>query len=293
MKILINGAEGQLASEFKILVNSFPQFDIKFYDKNLWDIQDNNKNEQIIIKENADVLLNLAAYTRVDMAEEEAELCFDINAHKPEFLAQLCKAQQTKFIYLSSDYVFFNKEHKPILPESIKNPKGVYSCSKSLGEDLVLQANPQSLILRTSWLYSSFGNNFVKTMIRLGREKKYLNIVDDQYGSPCYARDLAEALMTMMNYIDNPFYKNYSGYYHYSNTGTTNWLGFAREIFNYIDIKLELNGISSEEYGAAAPRPPYSVLDLSKTITDFHLSIHSWQDSLHRCLDDIKINQLH
>lgn len=292
MKILINGAEGQLASELKKLASKYPLIAFKFYDKQLWNIQDKIKGEDIITKEKADVLVNLAAYTKVDKAEEEAQLCFDINAYQPEFLAQLCKDQQTKFIYLSSDYVFFNKDHQPIRPENKKNPKGVYACSKSLGEDLVIKANPQSIILRTSWLYSSYGHNFVKTMIKLGKEKKFLNIVDDQFGSPCYARDLAVALMTMLNYIEYPSYKNYSGIYHYSNTGTTHWLGFAREIFHYLDLKIELNGISSEDYGAAAPRPPYSVLDLSKTIKDFRLHTHCWKDSLHHCLDTIKSNHL-
>ncbi len=291
MKVLVTGANGQLGQEIIHCKNQYPTCDFHFYTKNDWDITDLDFSEEIIFNSKADYLINTSAYTKVDLAEDEKELCNLINAKAPAHLASLCRDAGMRFIHYSTDYVFNSDECIPIRENTKKRPKGVYAESKSLGEDLIMSEYPDSMIIRTSWLYSSFGNNFVKTMIKLAKSKDSLNIVSDQTGNPTYARDLAMATLTIISSDSKRSAKNLGGFYHYCNTGSCTWFEFAQEIFHYLHISIQLNKLSTEAYGAKAWRPIYSSLDCRKIQQEFNLKIPDWKTSLHKCLETILSNE--
>jgi dTDP-4-dehydrorhamnose reductase len=283
MRVLVTGSQGQLGQELKKLSVSFPAIEFIFFSKEHWNICDNDFSEYLLSQWKPDYLINTAAYTKVDQAEKEIELCYSINKIAPENLAKLCLKLNTRLIQISTDYVFNLSIELPAIESTIKNPIGVYATSKSEAEDAILIANPNSLILRTSWLYSSYGHNFVKTMYKLGRQGRSLKIVCDQTGNPTYAKNLAECLIAMIQQITNGL--DTKGIFHYSNNGYCNWYEFAAEIFRYLNIDVPLSKITTAEYGAPAWRPHFSSLNCDKIQEVFHLKIPDWKNSLHECLD--------
>lgn len=283
MKVLVTGANGQLGQELKNLTNSYPEISFEFFNKSQWDISDENQTHQIITNANADFIINTAAYTQVDLAETNSEICNRINYEAPKMIAAYCKGLKTKIIQISSDYVFSSNNHKAIAETFPKNPKGVYAISKSMSEDVIMKYNPQNIIIRTSWLYSSYGHNFVKTMIRLANTGKPIQVVNDQMGSPTYAADLAQVII---KFLKSSSYKT-EGIYHYCNEGSCTWYEFALEIFSHLNLNVPLKAISTSEYGALAPRPAFSQLDCSKIKNELHIDIPNWKSSLHKCLNTI------
>jgi dTDP-4-dehydrorhamnose reductase len=292
MRILITGANGQLGQELNQLSDIYPGFEFIFYNKNQWDIGNFEQSESIIHEMHADVLINTAAYTKVDLAEDEQDLCYKLNALAPKYLARYCRNSQTKFIHISTDYVF-NADTNISLTEDVKkNPIGVYATSKSIGEDEAIHENSESIIIRTSWLYSSFGHNFVKTMYKLSQTHKAIKVVSDQTGNPTYAKNLAEGIIQMITWMSSHIDARISGVYHFSNLGSCTWYQFAQEIFNYIQADVNLINITTKEYGAKAHRPLYSSLDCSKIQKTFNIVIPNWKSSLHECLDLIRNDEI-
>ncbi|MBK7914213.1 MAG: dTDP-4-dehydrorhamnose reductase [Saprospiraceae bacterium] len=283
MKVLVTGAQGQLAQEIQHLASLYPEIKFEFFDKTEWDISDEKQTYKILSNAHADFVVNTAAYTKVDLAETNSEICNRINYEAPKMIAATCNGLKTRIIQISSDYVFFNSIHKALIETFPKNPNGVYATSKSKAEDVIMNYNPQNIIIRTSWLYSSFGHNFVKTMIRMANLGKPIQVVDDQIGSPTYAADLAEVIIKI---ILSPS-KKIEGIYHYCNEGACSWYEFAQEIFSHLNLNVSLKAISTNEFGALAPRPAFSQLDCTKIKTELQIAIPSWKNSLHKCLDKI------
>lgn len=279
-KILVTGANGQLASEIKILSPAYPQYHFLFTTKEELPVENSEALKSFFRENKIDYCINCAAYTAVDKAESEKEKAFLINAVAVGELAKICFAHEAKFIHISTDYVYNGSIHQPLKEENPVGPINVYGESKLNGEELALQNNPSTLIIRTSWVYSSFGNNFVKTMLRLFREKNEINVINDQFGSPTYAADLAEVIM---KFIDKG--SNFSGIVNYSNSGVTTWYEFAEEIKLLVNSNCKINPIPTSAYPTPAKRPLYSVLDASKVTELLHLQIPSWKESLKKCVD--------
>jgi dTDP-4-dehydrorhamnose reductase len=277
--ILVTGCKGQLGNEIKILSNDYKDIEFHFHDIDTLDLTDYRQLEQFINNLNPRFLINCAAYTNVDKAEKEKELAFKINAEVPGKLAELCQKYSAKLIHISTDYVFDGKNYRPYKEDDVPNPLSVYAKSKFEGENRILEFN-NSIIIRTSWLYSSSGNNFVRTMLRLGEDKKELRVVYDQVGSPTYAVDLADAILRIVNFsITNG--KNFiPGIYHYSNEGICSWFDFAVEIFRITGIKCKVYPIETREYPLPAKRPFYCVMNKDKIKSSYNLEIPHWTDSL-------------
>ena len=236
------------------------------------------------LKENpVDIFIHCAAYTAVDKAESEKEKAFLINGSAPGWIASVLSETGTKLIYISTDYVFDGKSATPLSEEAETNPINIYGASKLEGERLVLQNNPLTQVVRTSWVYSAHGNNFVKTMIRLMKERSSINVVDDQIGSPTYAGDLAAAIMQM---LEAKYF--IPGIYHYSNEGETNWFSFAEEIKKRTDSDCLVLPIPSSGFPTPAKRPAYSLLNKAKIKKDYGLYIPEWRSSLAVCIDLLK-----
>jgi len=285
--ILITGANGQLGQELQFLIehNDYDLPSTKFYftNKNSLDIRDQDSLGQFLDKNTIDVIINCAAYTNVDRAEKEAELAYSINRDAVQVLAELSKEKDIQLIHVSTDYVFDGTNHAPINEDDITNPQGIYAKSKLAGEEAIRMVSPRAaIIIRTSWIYSSFGSNFVHTMLRLGKEKKALNVVCDQIGTPTYARDLAKAILTILK--RKPSLDNVMTY-HYSNEGNCSWYDFTQAIFELAHIKCKVTPISTVEYPTPAKRPHYSVLNKEKIRNAYSLKIPYWRDSLKLCLD--------
>ena len=225
------------------------------------------------------MIVNCAAYTQVDKAESDQVAAQFTNAVAPAILASLCE----RFIHFSTDYVFNGYGFRPYNEASETNPSSVYGASKLAGESAVMTSNPSSVIIRTSWVYSDIGNNFVKTMLRLGKERKELRVVSDQIGTPTYAYDLAK--LVVENGIDGWKFK--SGIYHYSNEGVASWYDFAYEIMKIAKLSCKIIPIKSEEYPTSAKRPHYSVLDKTKIKNDLGIEIPHWKESLKLCLQKL------
>ena len=228
-------------------------------------------------------LINCAAYTAVDRAEQEKDLAFQVNAEAVGVLAAICKENHTKFIHISTDYVFDGTATAPYKEDSLTNPQSVYGASKLEGEKQALQFNPAAIIIRTSWVYSEYGKNFVKTMLKLLSEKDEISVVNDQVGSPTYAADLAEAIMQI---ISAPLWQ--AGIYNYSNEGIISWYDFAVAIKELIGSTCRINPIPTSQYPTAAKRPAYSVLDKSKIKQAFKIELKDWKQSLASCIANLK-----
>jgi dTDP-4-dehydrorhamnose reductase len=281
INILVTGANGQLGNELRVLAALHPHLQYTYSDRAELDITNLDDVLAFFAEKNFAYCINCAAYTAVDKAEQEQELSFAINARGAAHLAQACAAHQATLIHISSDYVYHNTLNRPLQEEDPTTPQGIYAQSKLEGDELAIRHNPNTLVLRTSWVYSSFGHNFVKTMLKLGTERPELRIVYDQVGAPTYAADLAQVIVEL---IHSGKAKSNSGIYNYSNEGVTSWYDFARAIFAWSGIACRVLPIESKDYPTPASRPHYSLLNKAKFKTTFGLEIPHWQDSLIACL---------
>ena len=283
--ILVTGANGQLGQEFQQIEKQFPDFKFLFVSKNELSIADENAVNIFFQNNHIDICINCAAYTGVDKAEIEQEKAIAINATAVGYLASICRKHNTKFIHISTDYVFDGKGISPYTEKDQTNTVNFYGQSKLKGEINAVKENAESIIIRTAWVYSSFGNNFVKTMIRLMNEKESISIVSDQYGCPTYAADLANAIMQII--VKNNFI---AGIYHYSNKGKISWYDFAKEIAKQLNSTCTVNKITTEQFPTPAARPSYSVLNTEKISSTFNIVIPEWKESLEKCLTLLKLN---
>ena len=285
MNILVTGANGQLGSELRHIVQKNPNNDLHFFftDKNDLDITDNTRIQSFIAKNNIEAIINCAAYTAVDKAEEERELADRINHQAVGHLANSAKEHDIPLIHISTDYVFDGTNFRPYEERDPTNPQNVYGETKLRGEEAFIESGAKGIIIRTSWVYSPFGQNFVKTMLSLTKDKKELRVIYDQIGSPTYAKDLAKTILRIMQ---NPKFKlqNSVEIYHYSNEGVCSWYDFVKAIFELQDIDIKVMPIETEQYPAPAKRPHYSVLSKKKIKEDFNIQIPYWKDSLKECL---------
>ncbi|SEA87345.1 dTDP-4-dehydrorhamnose reductase [Flavobacterium gillisiae] len=282
-KILVTGATGQLGSEFKILSKNYPQFDWIFADRTQISLDYINKLIEQLENIQPNIILNCGAYTAVDKAESETELADVVNHRAVSVIATYTKEHDVKLIHVSTDYVFDGTSSIALNEEALTNPINVYGATKRAGELAALAVNPDVLIIRTSWVYSSFGNNFVKTMSRLMQERDSLNVVNDQIGSPTYAADLAQAMMDIVsneNWIP--------GIYNYSNEGEISWYEFVLAIQEITGEQCEVKGIPSSAYPTPAARPAYSLLDKSKIIATYGIEVPDYKESLKKCMGLLK-----
>jgi dTDP-4-dehydrorhamnose reductase len=279
IKILVTGASGQLGKCLQDVAEKYPDYDFHFKTSKELDITTKEKISSLFEQEKFDYCINCAAYTAVDRAETDKENAFLVNAEAVKYLVESCKENKTILIHISTDFVFDGTKGEPYTEEDIPNPINVYGASKLKGEQYVQQLLSKYFIIRTSWVYSEYGHNFVKTMLRLGAERDEVSVVNDQIGSPTYAGDLADAILKIISSQAT----NY-GIYHYSNEGAISWCEFAIAIFRKKKIKIKVNPISYDKFPSLAKRPKYSVLDLNKGILNFKLEVPLWNDSLKKSL---------
>lgn len=286
-KILVTGSNGQLGSEIRELSKN-DDTNVYFYtDVSELDITDKSAVNTFIENHQIDIVVNCAAYTQVDKAEDDEKTAFLINATAPGNLAESCKKYEVTLFHISTDYVFDGSNNVPYIETESTSPLGVYGRSKLEGEEFIQQSGCNYLIIRTSWLYSSFGNNFVKTIARLSSEKDELKVVFDQIGTPTYARDLATVIFAI---IQNDQFKDRKGVYHYSNEGVCSWYDFAKAINDLFGNNCNIIPCHSDEFPAKVTRPHYSVLDKTNIKNDFSIEIGYWKDSLCKCVELLKQN---
>jgi dTDP-4-dehydrorhamnose reductase len=281
--ILVTGSNGQLGKELKAIAGAYPQFDFIFLSREDLPIHHFEMVRHYFSIYKPQYLINCAAYTAVDRAEEEKDKTFQVNAEAVGVLAAVCKENNCRFIHISTDYVFDGTGTVPYKEEDIINPQGVYGASKAEGEKEAMKYNPDSIVIRTAWVYSEFGKNFVKTMLKLMQERKEVKVVNDQVGSPTYAADLAGAIL---NIISSE--KWYPGIYHYSNDGIISWFDFATAIKEMSGSNCKILPIPTSQFPTPAKRPSYSVLDKTKFKATFNLPIKAWKESLKECLKKLK-----
>ncbi len=274
MKILVTGSNGQLACEIKLLATQFPLMEFIFCNAKELDITKEKEVEGIFEEHHFDYCINCAAYTAVDKAEEDMESAIKVNANGPANLAKSCAAKGTVLIQVSTDFVFDGAKNTPYHENSPTQPLGVYGQTKRAGEIAVQKALKQHFIIRTSWLYSQFGNNFVKTMLRLAEDRKELNVIVDQVGTPTNAADLANAILHIVSAQSKAY-----GIYHYSNEGVASWYDFAIAIFEFGGKRIKVNAIPTSAYPTPAKRPHYSVLDKTK-IKQLGVVVPYWKAAL-------------
>lgn len=284
--ILITGANGQLGQEFQAIAHLYPQYNFLFTTRQTLDICNKEAIEEYFHRNKIDICVNCAAYTAVDKAESEEQQAFLINSEAVRSLAAICQYQGLPIIQISTDYVYHSHQNTPFREDDEPNPQGVYAKSKFLGEYCAFEQNTKAMVVRTSWVYSSFGNNFVKTMLRLGAERASLNVVFDQIGTPTYARDLAKAILSIINNIETKSkdWEAVSGVYNYSNEGVTSWFDFAHEIFAQKKINCKVFPIETSQYPTPAKRPPFSLMNKNSIKDTFELEIPHWKDSLNDML---------
>jgi dTDP-4-dehydrorhamnose reductase len=281
--IVVTGKNGQLGSELQLLASLFvAEYDFLFVDRSQLDLSSYDSIDNFFAAHTPSVVINCAAYTAVDKAETDREAAFQINGAAVGKLAAHAAAVNALFISVSTDYVFNGNGTTPYLPSDATDPVNYYGESKAVGEQLALANNPESIIIRTSWVYSRFGNNFVKTMIRLMGERPSLNVVGDQIGAPTYAADLASAIMHIV--AQKAAGNKHSGIYHYSNSGAISWYDFAVAIGQMIHSNCVVAKIGSEAFPTPAKRPHYSLMDCTAIIQDFGVNQPAWEDSLQACI---------
>jgi dTDP-4-dehydrorhamnose reductase len=279
IKALVTGGNGQLAQCLKEIVKYHDELDITFQDLPDLDITNKQKLESYFSNNELDYCINCAAYTAVDLAEEQSELAYAVNAEGPKNIAMLCLKYNIKLIHISTDFVFDGQQRTPYSETDAPNPLSVYGASKLQGERNIQDVMENYFIVRTSWLYSEYGKNFMKTMLKLSETRDQISVVSDQIGSPTYAGDLAAALTKIVLSSST----NY-GVYHYSNLGTTSRYDFAVEIFKQFGKTIEVKPIKTKDYPTAAKRPKYSVLDTTKIKNNFDCTIKDWQGSLNKVI---------
>lgn len=285
MNILITGKNGQLGSDIERLAPLYTRFNFIFTDVAELDITQAELVNTFFSKHPIDLVINCAAYTAVDKAEEEIDLANLVNNIAVKNLVQACITHKSRIIHISTDYVFDGSNNLPYLETDAVSPIGVYGKTKRLGEEQLLNSNVVGVILRTSWVYSCYGNNFVKTMIRLGQERDSLNVIFDQVGTPTYARDLAKACLDIADQIQNWPVK--PEVYHYSNEGVCSWYDFSTTIMELMKIECKVLPIETKDYPTLSKRPQYSVLNKKEIKRKFHLEIPYWKTALVDCLNDI------
>lgn len=278
MNILVTGANGQLGNSVRKISNKYPQHKFVYTDMPEVDITNLQLLEDLVKKESINAIINCAAFTAVDKAESCEELAAKINIDGPKNLALAAKSVGAKLVHISTDYVFDGKSSLPLKESDATQPIGVYGRTKRQGEVEVEKSGCDAIVIRTAWLYSEYGNNFVKTMIKLGKERESLNVVYDQIGTPTYATDLAFAIMTLLE-------KGITGFqtYHFSNEGVISWFDFTKAIFEIAGLSTKVNAIESFEYPTAAERPAYSVLSKRK-IKEAGVTVPYWKESLKECI---------
>ena len=276
VKVLVTGGRGQLAKCIKMASKRRADLNISFEDSSLFDIT-NSSQMRVYLSKNKDFefLINCAAYTNVDLAEKNKDKAYQVNSEGAEKLAKLCKEFNIKLVHISTDFVFDGSNTRPYKETDVPNPSSVYGASKLQGEKNIMERLSSYFIIRTSWMYSEFGSNFVKTILRLADTQKEIKVVSDQIGSPTNAHDLADFLLEIIS-INSTNY----GTYHFSNTGETSWYGFAKEVFRICNVSADLRPISSSAYASLANRPKYSVLDTKKGKKTFNVNPDYWVDSL-------------
>ncbi len=279
MNILITGCNGQLGNEIQLIEKNYPQHTFYNTDVADLDITDSAAVTSFVEQNAIDGIINCAAYTAVDKAEDAEELCMLLNATAPSYLAAAVGRRGGWMVHVSTDYVFDGTAHTPYTEDLPTSPDSVYGRTKLAGEEAVMSSCDRVMVVRTAWLYSEFGNNFVKTMMRLGREREQLGVVFDQIGTPTYAGDLAEAIMTAVDKGIVP------GIYHYSNEGVTSWYDFTKAIHRIAGITTcDVRPLHTAEYPAKANRPAYSVLDKTKIKSTYGIAVPHWEESLEKCI---------
>jgi len=288
--IAVTGSDGQLGWELQQLASSFPEFKFVFTNRSTLDISNADDIDSFIKQYQPVFLINAAAYTAVDKAETDRETALLVNATAVGLLAQSCYENNCGFIHISTDYVFNGNSTQAYRPDEKTDPVNYYGYTKLKGEQLALTAHKESIIIRTSWVYSAHGNNFVKTMLRLMQSRDSINVVSDQQGCPTYAKDLAKAILNIIQQKING--NNNSGIYHFSNDGVTTWYDFAQAIKNAAGLTCAVNPITTADYPTPAKRPAYSVMDTQKIVQDFGITLQPWQTSLESCIKLIDLSSL-
>jgi len=282
-KILVTGGNGQLGSELRSLASQYP-FEFTFIDQSEIDLTDHNAIRIFFSKNNFDHIINCAAYTAVDKAEEDKDLCKKVNADAVAVIAEMAKQQKAKLIHISTDYIFDGEFNQPIDETARPNPLSVYGKTKLEGEQNVLAALNDAIIIRTSWVYSTYGKNFVKTIAGLAKQRPELTVVSDQFGTPTYAKDLAVAIMSIITSgVNQP------GIYNFTNEGSISWYDFAVAINDHYGFNCKIKPIKTFEYKTAAVRPKFSVLDKTKIKKTFNIDIPYWSHSLKECLNKLEL----
>ncbi|WP_419213227.1 dTDP-4-dehydrorhamnose reductase [Maribacter sp. X9] len=279
-KILVTGCNGQLGHCIRELSGGIKELDFIFKSSSELDITSEIKMQEIFISENFDYCINCAAYTKVDLAENEQDKAFEINAEGVRILSEYCKKGKTILIHISTDFVFDGTKTSPYTENDIPKPINTYGKSKLKGELYINQILQEYFIIRTSWLYSEYGHNFLRTMLRISENKTEIDVVSDQFGTPTYAKDLAEIILSKIIIEENKKF----GIYHFSNDGIASWYDFAKTIFEFSNKKISVNAIDSIAYPTSATRPLYSVLDKSKIKGCLHLNPLNWKNSLKRAI---------
>lgn len=285
--ILVTGASGQLGSELKDLSSDYPDFRFMFTDVDELDITDQDKTMSQINDLKPGWVINCAGYTAVDRAETDADKAFELNAWAISGIVEALSRYGGRMIHISTDYVFDGEYREPYPEDYPAIPISVYGKSKLAGENIAL-SYPGSIVLRTSWMYSSYGHNFVKTIIRLASERDSVGVVDDQLGSPTNAADLASVIMRIVSVTQDAATSFPAGIYNYSNEGSCSWYSFACSIAEIMNLELRINPISTAQYPLPAPRPVWSLLDKSKIKSEFGIIIPEWSESLRACIKKIK-----
>ncbi|MEO1050937.1 MAG: dTDP-4-dehydrorhamnose reductase [Bacteroidota bacterium] len=291
LRILVTGASGQLGMEFRDLAGRYDKLDFIFADRKQLDITDNDALNAFFKEYKVDYVINGAAYTNVEQAEREREVAEAINVLGPMYLSRLSKCHNFRLIHVSTDYVFDGRSHFPYKESYPAYPTCVYGITKFRGENVVSRMNPEAYVIRTSWLYSSHRKNFVKTIMSISEKQDTLNVVADQVGTPTYARDLAKAILTIINRLEDDPDSHEPGIYHYANEGITSWYDFAHEILTLSSSEATVTPIDSKSFLTNVSRPYYSVLDKQKIKNQFDISIPHWKESLKSCITLIKKQQ--
>ena len=280
--VIVTGANGQLGQELQQYGHKLPGFEFHFFSKLEMDISNTVQTEKIFQQIKPAYCINCAAYTAVDKAETEKELAFLINSQAAANIAASCIAHHTRLVHISTDYVFDGKHDHPYDEETAVNPQTIYGASKAEGEERIMRSGADAIIIRTSWLYSTYGNNFVKTMLRLMDERTEIRVVNDQVGCPTYAADLATAIIGILGAGEEERWEN--GIYHYSNSGVASWYEFAVAIKEFAGKNCEILPITTAGYPTKAKRPAYSVLSTQKIVETFGVYVGNWRLSLEKCI---------
>ena len=276
--ILITGANGQLGNCLRDLAADFQdKYNFYYTDVAELDITDAEAIEKFVADKGIDIIINAAAYTAVDKAEDEVELAYCLNRDAVRNLAEVARNHNCLLVHVSTDYIFSGESCKPYMETDTPAPQSVYGASKLAGEQAIMESGCRALVVRTSWLYSEYGNNFVKTMLRLGTERESLNVVSDQIGGPTYAGDLAKVIFRLIEVAPT---EEKVGIYHFANEGVCSWYDFAKAIMEFGGKKCDVNPIFTSEYPSKARRPSFSVFNLRKTKTTTKMDIPYWRDSL-------------